>query len=108
MINIADTIKEGSEGFFQTQYGSIAKLAVVFAIGILIVTCLGASPTRNSLLQQHVNMWLMAFFVTLSFILGALCSALSGYAGLWVSVRANIRVAAASRKCFDSAMKVCF
>ena len=50
----------------------------------------------------------MAFFISLSFALGAACSAISGYAGLWVSVRANIRVASATRKCYDNAMKICF
>lgn len=44
----------------------------------------------------------------ISFLIGAFCSALSGYAGMWVSVRANLRVAAAARKCYDTAMKICF
>jgi len=38
----------------------------------------------------------MAIFISTSFLFGAGCSALSGYAGLWVSVRANVRVAAAA------------
>ena len=50
----------------------------------------------------------MAIFVACSFILGAMCSALSGYAGMWVSVRANVRVAAASRTCYNESMQICF
>ncbi len=50
----------------------------------------------------------MALITSISFLLGANCSALSGYAGIWVSVRANIRVAAASRKCYNEAMQICF
>ena len=50
----------------------------------------------------------MAFITSLSFLIGANCSALSGYAGIWVSVRANIRVAAASRKCYNEALQICF
>jgi H+-translocating diphosphatase len=46
----------------------------------------------------------MAFVTSLSFLIGANCSALSGYAGIWVSVRANVRVAAASRKCYNDAL----
>eukprot|EP00019_Armaparvus_languidus_P010703 CAMPEP_0168581468 /NCGR_PEP_ID=MMETSP0420-20121227/1423_1 /TAXON_ID=498008 /ORGANISM="Pessonella sp." /LENGTH=639 /DNA_ID=CAMNT_0008615807 /DNA_START=442 /DNA_END=2358 /DNA_ORIENTATION=- len=38
----------------------------------------------------------MAFVVTSSFILGAACSAFAGFVGLWISVRANVRVAAAA------------
>jgi len=50
----------------------------------------------------------MAIFISFSFLLGAFCSAISGYAGLWVSVRANVRVAAAARTCYDKSMKICF
>ena len=46
----------------------------------------------------------MAFITSISFLIGANCSALSGYAGIWVSVRANLRVAAASRKCYNEAL----
>lgn len=46
----------------------------------------------------------MALITSLSFLLGANCSALSGYAGIWVSVRANVRVAAAARKCYNDSL----
>jgi Na+/H+-translocating membrane pyrophosphatase len=44
----------------------------------------------------------------MSFMLGAVCSAIAGYAGIWVSVRANLRVAAAARKCYNDAIQICF
>lgn len=50
----------------------------------------------------------MAIFSGLSFMLGALCSAFSGFSGMWVSVRANLRVAAASRKCYHDALTIAF
>jgi inorganic pyrophosphatase len=43
----------------------------------------------------------MAFLTCISFLIGSLCSAISGYAGIWVSVRANIRVAAAARNDYN-------
>ena len=46
--------------------------------------------------------------MSLSFILGACCSAISGYAGIWVSVRANLRVAAAARNDYNAALQICF
>jgi Na+/H+-translocating membrane pyrophosphatase len=50
----------------------------------------------------------MAFITSISFLIGANCSALAGYAGIWVSVRANVRVAAASCKCYNEALQICF
>jgi inorganic pyrophosphatase len=46
----------------------------------------------------------MAFITMISFLIGAGCSAISGYAGIWVSVRANIRVAAAARNDYNEAL----
>ena len=40
--------------------------------------------------------------------MGANCSAISGYAGIWVSVRANVRVASAARYCYNDALQICF
>lgn len=107
MLEIANPIKEGAEGFLLTHTKTIFRLATVFAVGIMLIY-LFRSPTSNSLINDHVSSFLICLFVGISFVIGALCSALSGYAGMWVSVRANVRVAAASRKCYDSSMKLCF
>ena len=50
----------------------------------------------------------VAFFSGLSFLLGALFSGFSGYAGIWVSVRANVRVASAARNCYNTSIKIAF
>ena len=50
----------------------------------------------------------MALVTSISFLLGAFCSAVAGYAGIWVSVRANVRVAAAARNCYNDSLVICF
>jgi H(+)-translocating pyrophosphatase len=108
MRNIADIIVEGSEGYFLAQYGTIFKLSLVFA------TCLflGYAFKDNSFIIKEMNEGIgsfgLALFTATTFMLGAFCSALSGYAGMWVSVRANVRVTAAATKCYDTAIQIAF
>src|SRR5207344_3426894 len=44
--------------------------------------------------------------VTISFLIGALCSAIAGYVGMFVSIRANIRTAAAARTSLNQALQI--
>lgn len=46
--------------------------------------------------------------IGLSFAFGAICSGCSGYAGMWVSVRTNIRVAQAARKSYNKSIQLAF
>ena len=96
MIEVADAIRAGASGFFSTQYGLISKLAVLCAaLVFFLYEFRQVTPEQEkSGLTSHS----VAILTTLAFLLGAFCSGMSGYAGMWVSVRANSRVAAASRR----------
>ena len=61
-------------------------------------------PVSGSVLNNYFSTTGMAFITMISFLIGAGCSAISGYAGIWVSVRANIRVAAAARNDYNEAL----
>lgn len=107
MQEVADPIREGSEGFFMTQYGTIAKLAVACSVGLFFIYTL-REPVSGSELNIYFSTTGMAFITSTSFLIGATCSAFAGYAGIWVSVRANVRVAAAARNDYNEALQVCF
>jgi H(+)-translocating pyrophosphatase len=107
MIEIADAIREGSEGFFITQYSTIFKLSLVFGLGIFLFY-FGREVTPDQTLNSLLGSTWISIFIVFSFFMGALCSAISGYTGMWVSVRANIRVAAAAMKCYNEALTLCF
>jgi len=62
----------------------------------------------QSELGEYFSVFGMAFITAISFLIGAVCSAISGYAGIWVSVRANLRVAAAARNDYNKALQICF
>lgn len=104
MQEISEPIKEGSEGFFITQYGTIFKLAFVVSV-ILFLAYMDRSPAaESSPIHKFVGKTFTAFVSSFSFLIGANCSAISGYAGIWVSVRANLRVAAAAKKDYNDAL----
>lgn len=42
----------------------------------------------------------------MSFLLGAVCSGVAGYVGMWVSVRANVRVSGAARRSAREALQI--
>ncbi|RWW78656.1 hypothetical protein BHE74_00013117 [Ensete ventricosum] len=47
-----------------------------------------------------------AYITVAAFLLGALCSGIAGYIGMWVSVRANVRVSSAARRSAREALQV--
>ena len=94
MQRISNAIREGAEAFMKRQYGTIAMIAIALAIVLFIGYRLSpfTAPYANK--------------VVISFLIGATCSALSGQTGMWVSIRANIRTAAAARTSMGQALKI--
>ena len=107
MQEIAEVILQGSEGFFVTQYGTIFFYAGCTSVGLFAMYAMRDIPAQSKL-NTYFSPLSMAFITSISFLLGAVCSAIAGYAGIWVSVRANLRVAAASKKCYNDAIVICF
>ena len=107
MQDIAEVIREGSEGFFVTQYGTIFKYAFLTSALLFIMYAFREIPSQSKL-STYFSPMSMAFITSISFLIGSISSAIAGYAGIWVSVRANLRVAAASKRCYNDAMQICF
>ena len=89
MQEIAKAIQEGAGAYLNKQYKTIGMIAVVLFLVIGFVPKLG---------------WIMA----LGFLVGAVFSALAGYIGMNVSVRANVRTAEAARNGLNDALSLAF
>ncbi len=101
MRKISDAIKSGAEAFLRRQNKTIAALALVLAAVIFILYAFVRA--HNS--QDPALPMTLAFLITASFLIGALCSVIAGYVGMWVSIRTNIRTASAARDSLGSALQ---
>jgi K(+)-stimulated pyrophosphate-energized sodium pump len=102
MQEISNAIKEGAEAFLARQNKTIVLLAGLLALLIFILY--GFVRSHNA--ADPVPPLQLAFWTTLSFVLGALCSVIAGYIGMWVSIRANIRTAAAVRTSLNDGLRL--
>jgi K(+)-stimulated pyrophosphate-energized sodium pump len=94
MQKISNAIREGAEAFLRRQNKTIVSLSVVLAIIIFLGYQFGAGDGT------------LAFRMTVSFVVGAVCSLLAGFSGMWVSIRTNIRVASAARTDLNKALQI--
>jgi K(+)-stimulated pyrophosphate-energized sodium pump len=94
MRAISDAIREGAEAFLKRQYRTIGAIAVVLAV--LLFLGYHLSPRTAPYALKTV----------LSFLTGAVCSALAGYTGMYCSIRANIRTASAARTSLNAALRM--
>ena len=102
MQEISNAIKEGAEAFLSRQNRTIVSLAAVLAVLIFVLYAFVRTPSP----ADPVPPVQMVFWTTLSFILGALCSVIAGYIGMWVSIRANIRTASAVRSSLNEGLRI--
>src|SRR6202171_675764 len=91
---ISDAIREGAEAFLSRQYKTIGAIALVLAV--IVFFGYHASERTAPYATKTV----------ISFLVGAVCSALAGYTGMYCSIRANIRTAAAARNSLNGALQM--
>jgi len=104
MIQVSEAIRDGAEGFFATQYGTIVRLSVVLAVVIYGIYMLRRVTPEQE--EAGLTRSILALATVCAFALGATCSGLSGYVGMWVSVRANVRVAGGARRSAREALMI--
>ncbi|MDP4230988.1 MAG: sodium/proton-translocating pyrophosphatase, partial [Bacteroidota bacterium] len=101
MQEISNAIKQGAEAFLRRQNKTIAFLAIALACLIYILYAFVRAHNEH----DPASSSMLALWTTLSFILGAACSVASGYMGMWVAIRSNIRTASAARTSMNGALQ---
>ena len=92
MERIAKNISDGAMAFLKAEY----KILSVFVFFTSILLALKGENEGTS--------WL----VSISFILGAVCSALAGFIGMKVATRANVRTTEAAKHSLGKALEIAF
>jgi K(+)-stimulated pyrophosphate-energized sodium pump len=86
MQQISAAIEEGAKAFLNREYKTVAVVAVVLAALLL-----------------YLGIW-----TSIGFIVGACGSAIAGYMGMMVSVKANVRTTEAAKRGLQPALSVAF
>ena len=93
MARIAKNIADGAMSFLKAEY----KILSVFVIAVAILLYFKGSNETGS-----------NGMVALSFVVGAICSALAGFIGMKVATKANVRTTQAAKTSLGKALEVAF
>jgi len=93
MARIAKNIADGAMSFLKAEY----KVLSIFVVAVAILLYFKGSNEEGS-----------NGMVAVSFIVGAVCSALAGFIGMRVATKANVRTTQAARASLGRALEVAF
>ena len=93
MSRIAKNIADGAMSFLKAEY----KILSIFVIAVAILLFFKGNAEEGS-----------NGMVAVSFIVGAICSALAGFIGMKVATKANVRTTNAARNSLGKALEVAF
>jgi K(+)-stimulated pyrophosphate-energized sodium pump len=90
MKEIARAIQEGSRAYLNRQFRTVGVFIVLLTVGLFFILPVPSGTAHGAMFVRIGR--------SLAFILGAGFSAITGFAGMWLAVRGNVRVANAARE----------
>ena len=101
MKEIATAIQIGSKAYLNRQFRTVGLFLIVLTVALFFVL-----PAPEESVHSAFS---IRFGRSIAFILGAGFSAVTGFAGMWLAVRGNVRVANAARETgLKNAMRIAF
>ena len=95
MIGIGDAIREGASAFLRREYLALVPFVIVVTVvlGVLV---------------DWLTLGYTIPATAISYLAGTICSAVAGFVGMNVAVRANVRTAAAAMHGLNPALRIAF
>ena len=90
MKEIARAIQEGAKAYLSRQFRTIGVFLLILMVILFFILPVPENAVHSDLVIRLGR--------SIAFILGAGFSALTGYVGMWLAVRGNVRVANAARE----------
>src|ERR671919_386464 len=90
MRTTARALRVGARAYLNRQFRTVAAFMLVLTVALYFVL-----PAEATALHSEFS---IRFGRSIAFILGAGFSAITGFAGMWLAVRGNVRVANAARE----------
>lgn len=109
VTDIGDLIQEGALAFLRREYSILAIfVAVVFVVLALLIDFNLTGNDKIADLLDAGNINLTGPWTALSYLVGAIGSALAGFIGMSIAVRGNTRTATAAAEGLNQALRVAF
>src|SRR5687768_10530623 len=105
MIEIATAIQEGALAYLKRQFRTIGVILIPLAIIVFVTSTEVLKPDESTALSFGES----GLFRTLAFVAGCFMSGLTGYIGMTLATKANVRTAAAAKEnSLPKALKIAF
>src|SRR5665213_3014834 len=98
MKEIALAVQEGAEAFLSRQFKTILVIVVPLAVLIFFTATKVTHVGTGGQTVVDLTFFQAGIYRVICFLAGALCSGLTGFIGMSLAVRGNVRTAAAARE----------
>jgi K(+)-stimulated pyrophosphate-energized sodium pump len=99
MREIGDIIFQGAWAFMKRQYSTILWISI--GIAVIIGIIVAVLPSTNN---AGYSGFAIGWRTGVAFLVGALCSGVAGFVGMYIAVKSNVRCASAAQKNLKAAV----